>query len=170
MIYLLPFCFIPGINTVLLEKIPTFFIFLYTHFSYSAIMEYIRKLHERHERLKHYVHNRFRYPLPPWGQKVMACVYFSIPVLGGYYLTQWAISKSHKSIGPNGELLSNKKIEGIGDKRVLDNGELQDIKDILVGVKLVNSDETTQEINKKNLELFLKQERKKRIKKVDELT
>ena len=128
-------------------------------------MEFLRKVNERHERLKDYVHNGFRYPLPPWGRNVMGFVYFCIPVVGGYYVMQWAIGRSHQSIGPRGELLKQKEIQGIGDKRILENGELQEIggsKGILGGVKLAVSDAKTQEINNKNLKLFLKQERKKR--------
>jgi hypothetical protein len=128
-------------------------------------MEFLRKFQERHERLKNYVHNGFRYPLPPWGRNVMGFVYFCIPVVGGYYVMQWAIGRSHRSIGPRGELLKQKEIQGIGDKRVLDNGTLQEVggpKGILGGVKLAVSDAKTQEINNKNLRLFLKQERKKR--------
>lgn len=78
---------------------------------------------------------------------------------------QWAIGRSHRSIGPRGELLKQKEIQGIGDKRVLDNGTLQEVggpTGILGGVKLAVSDAKTQEINNKNLRLFLKQERKKR--------
>ena len=78
---------------------------------------------------------------------------------------QWAIGRSHQSIGPNGELLEHKNIQGIGDKRVLPNGELKQIggpSGLWSGVKLAVSDEKTQEINRKNLEMFLKRERKKR--------
>jgi len=61
------------------------------------------KFHDRHERLKNYVHNGFRVPLPPWGRAVMGFVYFSLPVIGGYYVMQWAISKSHEEIGERGK-------------------------------------------------------------------
>jgi len=53
--------------------------------------------------LKNYVHNGFRVPLPPWGRAVMGFVYFSLPVIGGYYVMQWAISKSHEEIGERGK-------------------------------------------------------------------
>ncbi|KAI2497974.1 hypothetical protein MHU86_16525 [Fragilaria crotonensis] len=130
-------------------------------------MEFLRKFHERHERLKNYVHNGFRYPLPPWGRNVMGFVYFCMPVVGGYYVMQWAIGRSHQSIGPRGELLKHKEIQGIGDKRILENGEMQSVggpNGIWSGVKLAVSDEKTQEVNKKNLKSFFKQERKKREK------
>ncbi len=81
---------------------------------------------------------------------------------------QWAISRSHHSIGPRGELLKHKEIQGIGDKRILESGEMQSLggpNGIWSGVKLAVSDEKTQEVNKKNLKSFFKQERKKREKK-----
>lgn len=78
---------------------------------------------------------------------------------------QWAISKSHASIGPRGELLRQKEIEGLGDKRVLENGEYEVVGGSRGSVRLAVSDEKTQVQNKKNLENFFKQERKKRQKK-----
>ena len=43
----------------------------------------------------------------------MGCIYFSIPVVGGWHVMQWAIGKSHDSIGPKGEKLRIKEVEGI---------------------------------------------------------
>lgn len=97
----------------------------------------------------------------------MGVFYFSIPVVGGYYVMQWAISKSHKSIGPRGELLRHKEIEGIGDLRKNDNGDYElvgGMKGLGGGVKLAVSDDKTQVQNKKMLETFFKKERKKRQK------
>ena len=74
----------------------------------SRLMEAYTTFHERHERLKNYVHNGFRYPLPRWGQRVMGFVYFTLPVIGGYHVMQWAISKSHEEIGERGKI----KLEG----------------------------------------------------------
>jgi hypothetical protein len=128
-------------------------------------MEFLKNLHERHERLKHAVHHGWRYPLSPWGQKVMGFVYFCIPVVGGYYVMQWAISKSHESIGVKGEKLRQKEIQGIGDKRLLQSGELQTVggaQGFGGGVRLAVSDERVQEQNRKQLEKFFKQEKRKR--------
>jgi hypothetical protein len=61
-------------------------------------------IHERHEALKKRVHS-FRIPLSPTGIRIAQCVYFSIPVIGGYYVMQWAIGKSHENIGRRGEQL-----------------------------------------------------------------
>ena len=68
----------------------------------SRLMNAYLSFHQRHERLKNYVHNGFRYPLPPWGRAVMGFVYFSLPVVIGYPVMQWAISKSHAEIGERG--------------------------------------------------------------------
>jgi hypothetical protein len=128
---------------------------------------FFRNLTIRHDRLKTYIHEGWRYPLPPWGRAVMGVFYFSIPVVGGYYVMQWAISKSHKSIGPRGELLRHKEIEGIGDLRKNDNGDYElvgGMKGLGGGVKLAVSDDKTQVQNKKMLETFFKKERKKRQK------
>lgn len=128
-------------------------------------MDFLRQLNQRHERLKKYVHTAWRVPLPPWGQKAMGFVYFCIPVIGGYYVMQWAIGKSHKSIGPRGELLRHKEIQGIGDRRILEDGEIQEVggsKGLGGGVKLAVSDSQTQEQNMKMLKSFFKQEKKKR--------
>ena len=80
-------------------------------------MRSIRTFNERHERIKNAVHNGMRYPLPKWGRVVMGAVYFTIPVVGGYQIMQWAIRKSHAEIGEHGERLPVKELQGLGDKR-----------------------------------------------------
>mmetsp|Transcript_11100 Transcript_11100/g.16300 ORF Transcript_11100/g.16300 Transcript_11100/m.16300 type:complete len:139 (+) Transcript_11100:253-669(+) len=127
-------------------------------------MEFLKGLHLRHERLKHAVHNGWRYPLPRWGQAMMGFVYFCVPIIGGWNIMQWAISKSHESIGEQGEKLETKQIEGIGDKRRLENGELQNVggSGFGGGVRLAVSNESTQAQNRKQLELLFKHELKKR--------
>lgn len=127
-------------------------------------MEFLKELHLRHERLKHAIHHGWRYPLPPWGQAMMGFVYFCVPLIGGWNVMQWAISKSHESIGVRGEKLEKKRIEGIGDKRRLENGEFQSVggSGIGGGVRLAISNETTQAQNRKQLELLFKQEVEKR--------
>jgi len=124
----------------------------------------LRGFHQKHERLKKAVHEGFRYPLPKWGRVAMGCVYFMIPVVGGYYVMQWAISKSHESIGPHGEKLPVKSVQGIGDKRVVTHdGQLATVGagGWGGGVRLAVSDEATQRKNRENLDHFLK--RQKRI-------
>jgi hypothetical protein len=58
-----------------------------------AAMEFLRSLGERHERLKKKIHST-RIPLSKNGQRFMAAVYFSIPVISGYYIMQWAQSRA----------------------------------------------------------------------------
>lgn len=64
-------------------------------------MEFLRELGERHERLKKKIHST-RIPLSKNGQRVMAAVYFSIPVVAGYYIMQWAQGRAdvnfHKEV------------------------------------------------------------------------
>jgi hypothetical protein len=71
----------------------------------SWLLNAYHEFHKRHEHVKNYVHNGFRYPLPPWGRTIMGFVYFSLPVIGGYHVMQWAISKSHEEIGERGKSL-----------------------------------------------------------------
>ena len=124
----------------------------------SRLVAGLRGFQQKHDRLKKSIHEGFRYPLPKWGQKAMGFVYFTIPVVGGWYVMQWAISKSHASIGEYGEKLPVKEIQGIGDKRLGAGG---DFKTITTGVKLAVSDEETQRKNRNKLDRFLK--RQKRI-------
>jgi len=93
----------------------------------------------------------------------MGCVYFSIPVIGGYQVMQWAIGKSHQAIGEHGELLEEKRIQGIGNVRILEDGTKEQVGagGVGGGVKLAVSDERTQEQNRAMLEAFFKQQRRK---------
>lgn len=130
----------------------------------SWLRDSLRLFHERHERLKHFVHSGFRVPLPRYGQVLMGVVYFSIPVVGGWYVMQWAISKSHHSIGLYGEKLPNQDgIQGLGDQRLDERSEYQKVGagGWGGGVHLATSDETTQQRNQQMLRKFLKQQRKR---------
>lgn len=51
------------------------------------MIRYLKDLREKHENLKKRIH-AFRLPLSPTGQKVMGFVYFTIPVIVGYYIMQ----------------------------------------------------------------------------------
>ena len=116
-------------------------------------MNWLYELHQRHERLKHFVHNGMRYPLPPWGQKVMGLVYFSIPVFLGYHVMQWAISKAPTAI-------EMEEQEGVyGNKRVTKDG-----REILVGaggwgggVNLATNDAETSERSSESLKRYMRQ-------------
>jgi hypothetical protein len=145
-------------------------------------MSWIRTISDRHERIKEYIHNGFRYPLPKYGQYFMGFVYFSIPVISGWYIMQWAISKSHQSIGYYGENLPTKSVQGVGDQRPVvrtisagktssatEKGSdlIKETEQIVEyqkvgaggwggGVHLVVSDEEEQKKNRKKFRTFLK--------------
>lgn len=93
----------------------------------------------------------------------MGCFYFSIPVVGGYYVMQWAISKSVDSIGARGEKLARKQLEGYGNKTVL-GGREETIGagGKFGGVHLATSDASTQEQNRAMLEALFRKERRRR--------
>ena len=129
----------------------------------------LRSFHERHEKIKHTVHTAWRVPLPKYGQIIMGCVYFTIPVVGGWYVMQWAISKSVDSIGPRGEKLRIKELEGLGDKTIINGHEVKvGAGGHLGGVHLAVSDATNQENNRKMLEAMFRKERRKRGRRQDE--
>jgi len=102
----------------------------------------------------------------------MGVFYFSIPVVGGWYVMQWAISKSHASIGERGERLPVQTVQGIGNQRVIqqqhgEDGEIVEQQQTVGaggwggGVNLAVSDEETQKRNRKMLHKFLRQQRRK---------
>jgi len=62
--------------------------------SKSWILTKFREFQAAHNRLKHHVHTAYRYPLPPWGRAMMGVVYFSIPVVAGYAVSSWVVSKA----------------------------------------------------------------------------
>jgi len=95
----------------------------------------------------------------------MGCFYFTIPVVGGWYVMQWAISKSHDEIGLRGEKLQHKQLQGYGDKTVIDGrDEKVGAGGRFGGVHLAVSDSNTQQNNKMMLESMFKKERRKRNK------
>mmetsp|Transcript_49286 Transcript_49286/g.73513 ORF Transcript_49286/g.73513 Transcript_49286/m.73513 type:complete len:164 (-) Transcript_49286:120-611(-) len=118
-----------------------------------------QRFHQSHEQLKHRVHTAWRVPLPPWGRAVMGFVYFSLPVVGGYAVMQWAISKSVESIGERGE-----KLKLVDQQEHETSGKDSPPPTLGGGVKLAESDPRTQENNKKMLEAFFRKERKRRRK------
>jgi len=68
------------------------------------MLAFLRSISARHTALKERIH-AFRIPLPPAGQKFMGLVYFTIPVIGGYNIMQWAIGQSEANLGVQGEKL-----------------------------------------------------------------
>jgi hypothetical protein len=129
----------------------------------SSGNSWFSSIHERHERLKHTVHEGMRVPLPKWGRFAMGCFYFCIPLVGGHYVMQWAISKSHESIGEQGEKLKVKDLQGLGNKRLDAEGNLKTVGagGWGGGVKLAVSDEETQKHNREMLNKYFKKQRRK---------
>lgn len=62
-------------------------------------MDFFRQLSARHQALKERIHN-FRMPLSPMGIRLMKVVYFTIPIVGGYYIMQTAIGYSERNTAP----------------------------------------------------------------------
>ena len=130
----------------------------------ESIKRLLQNANVKHEKLKRRVHTAWRYPLPPWGRAIMGGVYFSIPVVGGYAVMQWAIEKSWESIGERGEKLRVKEVEGIGDVGTFRDGDSDHIGagGVGAGVKLAQSSKEDQERNRLMLERFFKKERRRR--------
>jgi hypothetical protein len=66
--------------------------------SQSWLLTRVHEFTQAHNRLKHTVHTTWKYPLPPWGRAVMGCLYFSVPVVAGYYVSLWAVDKSEATV------------------------------------------------------------------------
>eukprot|EP00977_Amphora_coffeiformis_P009748 scaffold2246_cov162-Amphora_coffeaeformis.AAC.7 len=118
------------------------------------------RLHVGHERLKQAVHQGMRVPLPRWGQRVMAFVYFCTPIIGGYYVMQWAISKSHASIGPNGEYLPSQYRNSMTPNDDSPNKTPEPAttsQQPTYGVRLASSDAESQRKSKEKLQRYLRQ-------------
>ncbi|OQS05606.1 calcyphosin [Thraustotheca clavata] len=56
-------------------------------------MEWIRRVSDAHTRLKKRIHGT-RIPLSPRGIRIMKIVYFTTPIIGGYFVMQWAQNRS----------------------------------------------------------------------------
>lgn len=82
---------------------------------------------------------------------------------------EWAKSKSVDEIGARGEKLREKKLQGFGNKTVID-GKVESIGagGWGGGVHLAISDEDTREKNRAMLEAMFKRERKRRKKEEEE--
>ena len=89
-------------------------------------MQNVSELAEKHERLKKRIHN-FRIPLSKNGQRVMFVVYFSIPIVVGYNVMQWAIGKSAENLGAEGELLKSRQNNEYSKYTDYQNKQLQRI-------------------------------------------
>lgn len=64
---------------------------------------------EAHDRLKKRIH-AFRLPIASrWGRAAMGCVYFTVPVVAGYWVMQATNAVASDNLGPHGELLLARK-------------------------------------------------------------
>jgi hypothetical protein len=88
------------------------------------IFSFLKSLSARHTALKERIH-AFRIPLPPMGQKIMGFIYSVIPVVGGYYVMQWAQSRAVVNIGERGEKLE--KTETVDRNRLASKQTLRNI-------------------------------------------
>jgi hypothetical protein len=158
-----------------------------------------------HERLKHAIHSYWRqntYLSPrSWvGKVVMSGVYFSIPVVLGYYISIQAVAISESTVEERflGKRGSDRRHPDVDDAASVVGGSSSDsdhlklpppppppplqlggdkilVKDEVNGteriervgaggwgggVHLVTSDRDTQDVNRKNLERFLKRQRR----------
>jgi hypothetical protein len=161
----------------------------------------IHDFNQAHNRLKHTVHTTWRYPLPPWGRFAMGCFYFSMPVVAGYYVSIWAVSKSEATIeerfGHGGTFITKEfcskrvrylktidsnlpfwflppiwflseivgTIQGLGDKKIVRDESGERMEKVGAGgwgggVHLANSDTATQDVNRINLERFMRKQRR----------
>ncbi|KAG7350502.1 hypothetical protein IV203_009862 [Nitzschia inconspicua] len=128
----------------------------------------MNRFSQAHERLKQSIHtywrqNRYLSPRSTAGKVVMSCVYFSLPVAIGYYISTAAVEMSESTIeerfGNNSNNSSSSSNRSLPDDRS-SREEDNDDKLFGIGVHLVTSDQETQEINRINLERFLKKQRR----------
>ena len=79
---------------------------------------------KRHQELKERIH-AFRIPLSPNGRRFMGFVYFTIPIISGYYLMQYVNSIAEKNLGEKGSklkpTLSSSKSETAAQNKALGN-------------------------------------------------
>jgi hypothetical protein len=63
------------------------YVYLFWYGITKLNMDFFRNISRKHEELKKKIHS-FRIPLSPRGQKIMGFVYFTIPIIAGYYIMQ----------------------------------------------------------------------------------
>ncbi|KAG7357369.1 hypothetical protein IV203_002057 [Nitzschia inconspicua] len=129
----------------------------------------MNRFSQAHERLKQSIHtywrqNRYLSPRSTAGKVVMSCVYFSLPVAIGYYISTAAVEMSESTIEERFGNKYNNNNNNNNNRSLPDDrsSREEDSEDKLfgIGVHLVTSDQETQEINRINLERFLKKQRR----------
>ena len=74
-------------------------------------MSKLEQLIAAHARLKHRIHS-FRVPIQSkYGIFGMGCIYFSIPVVAGYFVMEFTNQRAKANLGEKGELLLLRKRE-----------------------------------------------------------
>jgi hypothetical protein len=135
----------------------------------------IQRFSKGHEQLKHRIHSYWRQntylaPRTVAGKIFMSCVYFSVPVAIGYYVSTKAVEISESTIderfGKNDAGGSEDSYNTTANTSTWSQQEQEENNKLLgvVGVHMVTNDKDTQEINRINLERFLKKQRKLKIK------
>eukprot|EP00535_Pseudo-nitzschia_heimii_P006535 CAMPEP_0197177204 /NCGR_PEP_ID=MMETSP1423-20130617/2903_1 /TAXON_ID=476441 /ORGANISM="Pseudo-nitzschia heimii, Strain UNC1101" /LENGTH=169 /DNA_ID=CAMNT_0042626725 /DNA_START=88 /DNA_END=597 /DNA_ORIENTATION=+ len=136
----------------------------------------IHLFHDGHERVKNAVHSYWRQntilsPRGKFGKVAMSCVYFSVPVVLGYVVVTKIVDGAESTARER--LIGG----GGGDKKRYIDGATDGRSSIDSrvgaggwggGVHLATSDEQTQDVNRINLERFLKKQRKLRDKQEQE--
>ena len=128
-------------------------------------MDLLNRFHEGHERVKHAVHSYWRQntilsPKGRFGKAVMSCFYFSIPVVAAYFgvnrIADASESAAQERFGDQADAVAkhkHKPTEAISVQKIGAGGWGG-------GVNLATSDRDTQDVNRINLERFLKKQRK----------
>ena len=79
--------------------------------SRMGIFNTFTNLLAKHEELKRRIHS-FRLPIHNiYAFRAIQLLYFSIPVVGGIYIMDWAAKQSEKNIGKHGEKLKKKRLD-----------------------------------------------------------
>jgi len=122
------------------------------------------KFHGGHERVKNAVHSFWRQnsilsPRGKAGKFVMSCFYFSIPVVAGYFVVTKVVDGSESTVRErlaetdSPTSLSSSSSSSSLTQKVGAGGWGG-------GVHLASSDRGTQDVNRINLERFMKKQRK----------
>ena len=144
----------------------------------------MNRFHDGHERLKHSVHSYWRQnnilsPRGKVGKVVMGCLYFSIPVVVGYFVVTKVVDRSESTIqerlGGIGSVTSTSNSNSTSSNRQssdANNAETETTPSSSSstekvgaggwggGVHLATGDKQTQDVNRINLERFMKKQRR----------
>mmetsp|Transcript_14586 Transcript_14586/g.31046 ORF Transcript_14586/g.31046 Transcript_14586/m.31046 type:complete len:177 (+) Transcript_14586:186-716(+) len=150
----------------------------------NVVLDQWNRFHKGHERLKNAVHSYWRQntilsPRGTAGKIVMSCAYFSIPVVVGYLVVTSVVDRSESTVHErlvgskgNGDGAATSNATGIGvggeeDRQRQRQRQPQRLPAEKIGaggwgggVRLAESDAKTRDVNRINLERFLKKQRR----------